>query len=155
VTIDDNKRVVLEMLEAASCGDRERVAELLADGYTLRIVGGDDLPTAEDAGDRKSFFAGPSTHHIGAITAEDDRVCVESQAILPLTDGRVLDRYAHFLFRIKDGKIASCTEYCDTLHIHRTYYAPDGSRPSNASENSFFEPTHTITGDTGVRPWRS
>jgi hypothetical protein len=147
--------VVLEMLEAATQGNRERVAELHDPGYMFVLVGESELPHAGGDSVRKSFFTGPVTQRIGAITAEDDRVCVESEAILPLTDGRVLDRYAHLLFRLKDGKIISCTEYCDTLHIHLTYYAGEGSAPAGEAKNTYFEPTHTFTGDTGKRPWRS
>jgi ketosteroid isomerase-like protein len=155
VTLEDNKKVILDMFEAASRGDRERIAELQADDYKFLLVGEENLPRAGVSNGRKSFFSGPTTQHIGAITAEDDRVCVESQAIVPLTDGRVLDRYALLLFRVKDGKIVSCTEYCDTLHIHQVFHAPQGSASSQETENVYFTPTYTFTGDTGVRPWRS
>ena len=48
------------------------------------------------------------------MTAEADRVSVEAESIGEHASGQTYNNFYHFMFRIRDGKVASLTEYLDT-----------------------------------------
>jgi ketosteroid isomerase-like protein len=155
MSTDDNKKVVIEYMEAVVTNNVARQVELTGEGFTLSIVG--DYPVAgrKTLADLMQFaqesqaaleqFAGPTTQNIGAMTAEDDRVCVEVENIRPLKDGRTLNQFYHMLYRVKDGKIISCTEYHDTLHLYRLFDIPAFRGPAQERKNVYFDVTHTIS----------
>lgn len=51
-----------------------------------------------------------------SMVAEGDSVAVEAESYGVLGNGRLYNNEYHFLFRIRDGKIASVREYLDTMH---------------------------------------
>lgn len=55
---------------------------------------------------------------VSDVTAEDDRVSVTAKGDVKLTNGKVYANEYHFLFKIRDGKIASGKEYSDTAHVN-------------------------------------
>jgi limonene-1,2-epoxide hydrolase len=57
---------------------------------------------------------------LGALTAEDDRVAVEMRSSALLSNGRKYENTYHYLFTIRDGRIASAKEYLDTQHVVET-----------------------------------
>ena len=50
------------------------------------------------------------------MTAEDDRVALEAESHGVHKSGKQYNNHYHFLFRIRDGKIAEIKEYADTAH---------------------------------------
>lgn len=50
------------------------------------------------------------------MTAEGDRVAAEVESCGELPDGKVYNNEYHFLFVVRDGKIAQVKEYLDTQH---------------------------------------
>lgn len=48
------------------------------------------------------------------VTAEGDRVAVETSGKCELTNGKRYDNTYHFLVLLRDGKIRMVKEYCDT-----------------------------------------
>ena len=62
----------------------------------------------------------PTSDIIG-ITAEGNRVAVETLAHVPLQDGDVYNQTYHWLFEIKDQKICVIKEYLDTLKALKTF----------------------------------
>lgn len=50
------------------------------------------------------------------MVAEGDLVACEAESLGILANGRTYNNLYHFLFRIRDGKIASVKEYLDTMH---------------------------------------
>ena len=61
---------------------------------------------------------------IKAVTAEEDRVSVESENEARFINGTTYHGHYHFLFRLKNGQIKEVKEYLDTLYVHETYVKP-------------------------------
>jgi uncharacterized protein len=62
-------------------------------------------------------FDGIPDMQIVSMTAEDDRVAVEIEGHGRMRTGREYSNTYHMLFRVRDGKIASCKNYQDIHHI--------------------------------------
>ncbi len=58
-----------------------------------------------------SIFAGSLSYTIDVSTCEDDRVVAETRSHGTLTNGEDFNNTHVFLFRIRDGRIASVAEY--------------------------------------------
>ena len=56
-------------------------------------------------------------YQIIGITAEHDRVAVEVEAEGAWKDGRPYRNTYHFLFCVRDNKVATIREYMDTMQI--------------------------------------
>ena len=52
-----------------------------------------------------------------SMTAEEDRVSVESESYIDLKNGKVYNNKYHLMFRIRDGLIVSVKEYLNTQHV--------------------------------------
>jgi hypothetical protein len=55
------------------------------------------------------------------MTAEDDRVSVEAESYGEITNGKTYENIYHFMFVIRDGKVAAIREYMDTEHVTATF----------------------------------
>lgn len=60
------------------------------------------------------FIDGGAKTSFGEVTAEGDRVALESQTRGTLPDGRVYTNEYHYLFTFRGGKILRVKEYMDT-----------------------------------------
>lgn len=118
-------RSFVEALLAGAGGDAKA---LLAPDATWWISG--TLPfsgtfsIAELFAGSAQMFAeatGPRTGGIGAITAQDDRVAVESWVRRELGDGRVYHNEVHMLMTFRDGLIVAIKEYGDTDLLRRLF----------------------------------
>jgi ketosteroid isomerase-like protein len=155
MSTEDNKKIVIEYMQAVVTNNLARQLELIGPDYTLGIVGdypmagrktmADLMQFAQESQAQLEQFAGPMTQNIGAMTAEDDRVCVEVENIRPLKDGRTFHQFYHMLYRVKDGKIVSSTEYHDTLHLYRLFDMPAFRGPAQERKNVYFDVSHTFS----------
>jgi ketosteroid isomerase-like protein len=55
------------------------------------------------------------------MISQDNKVAAEVQGCGKLTDGATYNNFYHFLFEIRDGKIARVREYLDTKHVDQIY----------------------------------
>jgi ketosteroid isomerase-like protein len=62
-------------------------------------------------------MAAPLLVTVTGMTAEDDRVAVESVSDCVNTKGFVYKNFYHTLFVIRDGQIAVMKEYLDSAHM--------------------------------------
>ena len=122
--IEENKRVVLEFLDHQYSFHMEEAFALVADDATWWMPG--KLPfsgTYSKAEIRAVFdtvpsrFVGVPDMRITTVTAEDDRVAVEVEGHGTSVTGFEYDNTYHMLFRVRDGKIASCRNHQDINHI--------------------------------------
>ena len=65
----------------------------------------------------KNRFDGIPKMEIVSMTAEEDRVAVEIEGNGKMASGLPYANTYHMLFRVRDGKIASCKNYQDIHHI--------------------------------------
>jgi ketosteroid isomerase-like protein len=123
MSVDENKRIARELLEALGRADTKKVLELYAEDFELWTPG--NLPfsgihTREEIapmmdGILGAFPAGLS-FAITGMTAEGDRVAVEAESRGEHASGELYHNRYHFLLVIRDGRIRRLKEYMDTLH---------------------------------------
>jgi ketosteroid isomerase-like protein len=124
MSIDENKRLVLEFLERQYAHRIPEAFDLVADDATWWMPG--NLPfsgtyTKEQiqgvfAGMLDRFVAAPDMK-ILTVTAEDDRVAVEVEGRGTMRSGLDYFNTYHMLFRVRDGKIWSCRNHQDLNHM--------------------------------------
>lgn len=128
-----NKAVVTEFLEVFSRGDVDGILGCMSDDATWWVAG--SIPgisgTKDKAGFARMVSGIAESTTTGAIrltplafTAEGDRVAVETESYTELKNGRVYNNLYHFLFEVRDGKIAAVKEYLDTEHTTAVFVAP-------------------------------
>lgn len=128
-----NKQTVTEFMEVFSTGDVDGILSRMTPDATWWVAG--TLDGISGTKDREGFgemLSGLSTATTtGAIrltplafTAEGERVAVETESYTEMTNGRVYNNFYHFVFIVRDGKIAAVKEFLDTEHTRAVFLAP-------------------------------
>jgi uncharacterized protein len=68
----------------------------------------------------QSLFPEGLAYRVDSITAEEDRVVAEVKALGTLRDGTRYENNYIFMFRIRDGRIASIAEHFNVLTVQQT-----------------------------------
>jgi ketosteroid isomerase-like protein len=122
VTIEENKAIALRFMQTMS--EKQDVFSLMTEDATWWING-----TTEFSGTHqvRPFFErvkkayadaiGSPSSTLGTITAEADRVCIETTPYRRFKDGRVYTADVLVLLTIREGKVASVKEYLDTERL--------------------------------------
>jgi ketosteroid isomerase-like protein len=123
---EDSVRVVSEFFERMNTGGD--IFALTADGYSWWAAGvGEVQGRFGEIGEALGGqLDGGMTMEVKGITAQGERVAVETESLAKLKNGRVFNNQYHFLFVVKDGKITSIKEYNDTAHANATWADPGG-----------------------------
>jgi ketosteroid isomerase-like protein len=123
---EENKKVVLGLLEAMSAGNMSAVSNALADSATWWVAGSFPLSGTMTKAKFCELFGnvGASTENglrltPKGITAEGDRVAVEAESYAKLKNGRTYQNQYHMLFVVRDGKVQQVKEYMDTMHANQ------------------------------------
>ncbi|MCU1360433.1 MAG: hypothetical protein JWN99_1722 [Ilumatobacteraceae bacterium] len=132
--LEENKRIALSWFDSMHRADSQGASRLMTDDFEhvvpgeLPVSGRHSGPALQEYYAKIStimgLLTGPVQFTFGAITAEGDRVCVEAESYVGLVAGGTYHGQYHFLFRIRDGKIAQVKEYLDTQHIARVVASP-------------------------------
>lgn len=123
--IEENKRTAKQFLQVMSAHeDIDWLENAMCDDATYWTCGKPHL--FDYAGTRNKrdfiewarhpsiFIDGGAKVSFGEVTAEGDRVALESQTRGTLPDGRVYTNHYHYLFTFRDGKVLQVKEYMDT-----------------------------------------
>jgi uncharacterized protein len=120
----ENKRVLERFFAAMSAGDVEAIVNSYAEDGKLHTMGRtlisgvfDRSQIAGAAGRIFEIFPDGIRFTIHTMTAEEDRVAIEAESFGRHVSGQHYNNKYHFLARLRDGKIVSFKEYCDTEHI--------------------------------------
>lgn len=134
MSIEENKRIVRDFMDAMSAGAVERIVAAYAEDGILQTMGGTLISgtytreqVAAAAGHIFTIFPEGITFTIRGMTAEGDRVAVEAESLGRHVSGKMYNNKYHFLAQLRDGKITRWTEYCDTELI--TDILCGGQRP--------------------------
>ncbi|MFQ5514880.1 MAG: nuclear transport factor 2 family protein [Myxococcota bacterium] len=123
MSIEANKAVAREFMEALSRADGKRVMELYAPDAICWTAG-----TLPFSGEHRLDEIGPLMEGIlGAfpeglrftvrqMTAEGERVAIEAESFGRHVSGKTYRNQYHFLMVIRDGRIHEFKEYMDTMH---------------------------------------
>jgi ketosteroid isomerase-like protein len=122
--IAENKKIVLDFLALLYAHRIDDAFRLVADDGTWWMAG--TLPVSGTYtkaqvqqifhGVRDRFVDAPEMR-ITSVTAEEDRVAVEVEGRGRLHCGFEYHNHYHMLFRVRDGRIASCRNHQDLNHI--------------------------------------
>jgi len=113
-----NHQLVRDFFSAISCGNVPD--ELLTPDMTFWSVNGGTAEKARFQGAMKilaSIFAGTLVYEIDSLTAEEDRVVAEIRSHGTLINGEAISNTHMFLFRFRDGRVASVSEYMNQFVV--------------------------------------
>jgi len=130
---EQNKQTVTDFMTTFSGGDVDKILGSMTDDATWWVAG--NIPGISGTKDKAGFgemlggiaestTTGAITLTPRAFTAEGERVAVETESYAELKNGRVYNNLYHFVFEVRDGKIASVKEYLDTEHATAIFVAP-------------------------------
>ena len=120
-SIEENKQFVRDFFAALNAGDVERIVAAYAEDGQLRTMGNtlisgvasrDEIAAA--AGGIYDVFPNGLRFTIKDMVAEGDKVAVEAESEGEHISGQTYANQYHFLFELRDGKLASLKEYMDT-----------------------------------------
>jgi len=130
MTLEENKRLALSVIERMSAGDPS-FADLMAEDGTYTVIGpphflwaGTRSRDEVRQGAAEFFRIVPGMRMTAkTVVAEGDTVAIEAQSQALPPGGRHYENRYVFLFRVADGKIQTIREYCDTLYAHE-FFSP-------------------------------
>ncbi len=120
-SIEDNKQFVRDFFDALNAGDVDRIVAAYTEDGTVETMGNtlisgvssrDEIAAA--AGGIYDVFPDGLRFSITGMVAEGDKVAVEAESEGEHVSGQTYANQYHFLFELKDGKLASLKEYMDT-----------------------------------------
>jgi ketosteroid isomerase-like protein len=130
--IEANKRLVEEFHQVFSTGDVDKILSYFDDSGTWWVAGDGtmQLSGTYDLDGMRELFSGVGGGVKGgairltplAMTAEGDRVAVETESYAELNNGNIYNNLYHFLFVIRDGKLIEVKEYLDTIHTNKVFF---------------------------------
>ena len=92
---------------------------VLGDPQRLRVSGLREGPQIQRLLDGvQRSMPGGMRFVVHGVTAEGERVALEIEAEGQFANGRVYCNRYHFVFEMRDDKIAAVREYMDTLAVH-------------------------------------
>lgn len=128
MTLESNKKLARDFLEASTVGDIDFMREVTTDDFTWwhppSTAFGGTHTKEEFLTMLPETFAdadGPFTIEFGDFTAEDDRVSVTAQGYVKFKNGKVYDGHYHCLFYFRDGKISGGREYFDSALVNYVF----------------------------------
>jgi len=112
-----NLAVVRSYMDRVVAGDLEGALQLAWDDAVFQ--GPDGSVMNKDSlralfASLASLLVNPFEQKIIGTTCEGDRVAVEATGRTVLANGKTYSNLYHFLFEVREGKIAASREYCNT-----------------------------------------
>ena len=128
MSVEANKKLALHFLDDMSARGAATFADfsLITEDFVwwAQSLGTYDAPAmVKRMGQVGQIFAGKGQRTIKGVTAEGDRVVVEYTGDTPLTNGKRYQNTYLSLFVIRDGRVATVREYCDTGYARDTLRA--------------------------------
>lgn len=135
MSVEQNIAAVEAFIAAMNAGDVPAIVDAYVPDGSVTTMGNtlisgtfDKAAITMAAGRIFEAFPSGIRFAVHAITAQDDRVAVEASSQGMHVSGREYRNQYHFLAHLRDGKIVSWKEYCDTEAI--TEVLCGGQRPA-------------------------
>jgi len=127
----ETRRIVEHFMQVFSSGDAKATTALMAPDATWWVAGTTPLSATYDLDAFAKLLAQVNETCNGPIkltpkqwTIDGERVAVETESLAHTKTGRTYNNHYHFLFLVRDGKIAGVREYLDTEHTVAVFFAP-------------------------------
>jgi uncharacterized protein len=136
MSIEQNKRVIAGYFERVNRGDQEAILECLTEDFVFQGMGRhpdwvryrwDRERFADAPREMSTRMKRPIQLKLLGMIAEGDRVAVQAESYCEMHNGKLYDNAYHFIFTLRDGKIAEALEYCCTytvVDVFGEYYQP-------------------------------
>jgi uncharacterized protein len=131
MSVEDNKRIVREFCDHFRTSNADGLIDALTEDATWWVNGKPHLfpsagtkTKAEAANTFRSMFAAYSNGldmKIINMIGEGDSVAAEARSHATTRSGKTYANEYAFIFKIRDGKIASVREYTDLMHVQETF----------------------------------
>jgi len=128
MSIEQNKKLAADYLRAIEEQDADRLADFMTDDGVYWIPGAPPVGGKRNKAETREFFLGAKQilrpgfkFTVLAVTAEEDRVCVQATGIGKSITDKVYDNTYHLLFKFRDGKIYYLAEHLDTKHVNEVF----------------------------------
>lgn len=123
--LEEKKRIASEFLRFIGDGARrDEALAMLSDDATWRSPGGAMRNKEQVAANfvrNEKLFKGPIKVVITGITAEGDRVAVESEGSADVINGKHYKNTYHCVIQFRGDKICTVREYCDSNYAADTF----------------------------------
>ena len=122
MSIEENKAIVESYFNAQRKGNLMEGLAVLAEDSTWSVPGNWEMsgtftkPQMAKMMESLNMFEGGLNFDHLSVTAEEDRVAVQTVVSGKLKDGREYRNNIFFLFRVKNGKVQEVTEVVDSLY---------------------------------------
>ena len=130
-TTATNKQTVARFLELFSAGAVAETLAMMTDDATWWVAGTMPISGTYTKAQFEKLLTGVLDACTGPIrieprhwTSEGDRVALEAESFVDTRNGRKYNNLYHFLFKVRDGKVASVREYLDTMHANAILCTP-------------------------------
>ena len=128
MSLEANKKVVVDFFGAISARDARRLSELMHANFQWWIIGTLPFSGTKDGAAFKGavqmlwdVIEGPVALHVDQLTAEDDRVALIAHGKMVTKTGMRYDNTYNLLLTVKDGKIIGGREYFDTQLVAKAF----------------------------------
>ncbi len=123
--VQTSKQIVTRFLELFSSGAVDETMAMMTDDATWWVAGTMPISGTYDKAAFAKLLSGVLDTCTGPIRitprtfiAEGDRVALEAESFTQTRNGRNYNNLYHFVFVVRDGKIAIVKEYLDTMHAN-------------------------------------
>eukprot|EP00456_Euglypha_rotunda_P031677 TRINITY_DN2462_c0_g1_i11.p1 TRINITY_DN2462_c0_g1~~TRINITY_DN2462_c0_g1_i11.p1 ORF type:complete len:189 (+),score=11.47 TRINITY_DN2462_c0_g1_i11:186-752(+) len=130
-SIESNKQTVTRFLELFSSGDVENTMAMFTEDATWWVAGTMPISGTYDKAQFTKLLSGVLDTCTGpiqikplAFTVEGERVALEAESYTQTKNGRTYNNFYHFLFKVREGKIAGVKEFLDTMHTNAVLCTP-------------------------------
>lgn len=131
MTPANHQQTVTRFLELFSSGAVAETMAMLTDDATWWVAGTMPISGTYSKAQFEQLLSGVLDTCTGPIrieprtwTIDADRVALEAESFVDTRNGRRYNNHYHFLFRVRDGKVASVREYLDTMHANAVLCTP-------------------------------
>ncbi|WP_026910497.1 nuclear transport factor 2 family protein [Patulibacter minatonensis] len=126
--VETNKQIIRDFMVAFGSGDIPATMDFMTEDATWWVAGTMCLSGTYSKAEFEKLLGGvvvnckqPISLTPEAFTAEGDRVAVETESYTETNEGKVYNNHYHFLFVLRDGKIAQIKEFLDTQHAAEVF----------------------------------
>jgi uncharacterized protein len=131
MSIDDNKQIVREFCDHFRTSNADGLIDAMTEDATWWVNGKPHLfssagtrTRAETASMFRNMFSAYTNGldmTIINMVGEGESVAAEARSQATTKSGKVYENEYFFLFKIRDGKIATVREYTDLMHVQETF----------------------------------
>ena len=136
MSIEQNKQLIVTYFERVNRGDKLPILTCLTDDFAFQGMGRhpdwmryrwDREMFADAPREMSTKMKTPIQLKLLGMIAEGERVAVQAESYCEMLNGKIYDNAYHFIFTVRDGKIAEVLEYCCTYTVFEVfgeYYTP-------------------------------